>query len=382
MAVPESKIYNDAPDEFAEFLDSGRYEVSLSDLGGVNNPFVKEGIYRECCFRAEYAADYYGQYAYCPDCGNKFYFNHDFDKYNCLEWKCEDCGSELFIYENDSLHFTIEHARLAEFMSKGLGCSVCRQFKKTGWLFGKLRGYDVYFACTPTAGMYRALESTPKSVLVIGQNTPKNLPPALATRVIYLSRLLFVKDGTLHFANEAVEEKIPLPQGEAHSQSGLKEKQTKKPPRRWPIQVYAPFYLSMMAEWLDILRKKDMVGQPTKEWMREWLYKHGASPNRKRLSTRQIYRHIDVMTSDQPPEKGKPDLRVPVFGTHWNGCEDRAYVATYSVKDLAGAIMKAYDEAKDMGFDVGPMRGMDAADFADKSDGQVGRKRSFRAHVD
>lgn len=382
MPVSESKIYNDAPDEFAEYLDSGRYEVSLSDLGGANNPFVKEGIYRECCFREEFAADYYGQYAYCPDCGNKFYFNHDFDKYNCLEWKCEDCGSELFIYENDTLHFTIEHARLAEFMSKGLGCSVCRQFKKTGWLFGKLRGYDVYFACNPTAGMYRALESTPKSILVIGQNTPKNLPPALATRVIYLSRLLFVKDGTLHFATEAVEEKIPLPQGEAHSESGSKGKLVKKPPKRWPIQVYAPFYLSMMAEWLDILRKEGSVGQPTKEWMVDWLYKHGASPNRKRLSIRQIYRHIDVMTTDLPPAKGKRDLRVPVFGISWNGCEDKAYVATYSVDDITTAIMNAYDNAKKMGFDVKPMKNMDAADFADKSDGKFGQKRNFRTHVD
>ena len=377
MPVPESKIYNDAPDEFAKFLDSGNYVVTLGELGGLGNPFVTKGIYKK---RHLETPEGYG-YTVCPKCGDllDLYFLEEDDTITCEN---RQHGPWTFeVKEEDCTFYEIDHHALADFMSTGLGCRVCRQFKD-GWLFGKLRGYDVYFACTPTAGMYRALESTPKSVLVIGQNTPKNLPPALATRVIYLSRLLFVKDGTLHFANEAVEEKIPLPQGEAHSQSGLKEKQTKKPPRRWPIQVYAPFYLSMMAEWLDILRKKDMVGQPTKEWMRDWLYKHGASPNRKRLSTRQIYRHIDVMTSDQPPEKGKPDLRVPVFGNHWNGCEDRAYVATYSVEDITAAIMDAWEKVKKMNIDVGPMRGMDAADFADKSDGQAGRKRNFRTHVD
>lgn len=384
MPVPEGKIYNDAPDEFAEFLDSERTEVSLRALGGVDNPFVKEGIYKE----SEYCITDYDYYAYCPVCGKEVYFDDDpgeYPEYDPLVVACNyiGCGTHEFAVRPDDCKFyVIDHIALAEFMSKGLGCAVCRQFKKTGWQFGKLRGYDVYFACSPTAGMYRALESTPKSVLVIGQNTPKNLPPAFATRVIYLSRLLYVKNGALQFANEVVEEKIPLPQGGARPESGPKEKQTKKPPRRWPIQAYAPFYISMMAEWLDILRREDRVGQPTKEWMVDWLYRNGASPNRKHLSTRQIYRHIEVMTSDRPPEKGKPDLRVPVFANHWNGCEDRAYVATYSENDFGSAVMDAWNKAKKMGFDVGPMRGMDAADFADKSDGQVGRKRCFRTHVD
>lgn len=381
MAEPESKIYNDAPDEFAEFLDSGRYEVSLSDLGGVNNPFVKEGIYRECCFREEFAADYYGQYAYCPDCGEKFYFNHDFDKYNCLEWKCNACGSELFIYENDSIHFTIEHARLAEFMSKGIGCSVCRQFMKTGWQFGKLRGYDVYFACVPTAGMYRALESAPKSVLIIGQNNPKTLPSALATRVIYLSRLLYVQGGGLHFANEVVEEKIPLPRG--RTVQGAED--GKKPPKRQarpPVQVYTPYYLSMMGVWLAKLNQEGKTGQPTKKWMVDWLHKNVPSLSRRRLSERQVYRHIEKLTAETPPARGMPDYRSSVFAAHWNGCLDMAYVQHFSVEDLSGAISKAFTDAQKLGFKIGPMKGMDAADFADKCDGQFGRKRNYHTHMD
>ena len=382
MPVPEGKIYNDSPDEFAEFLDSGRCEVSLEDLGGEDNPFVKAGIYR---FRREEVKEG----TYCPCCGAKEDVAPDLGFLSDYDEGDEDSPENplnLMIVGSAPCdlqrYFCIDHNALAEFMSRGLGCKICRQFKKTGWQFGKLRGYDVYFACTPTAGMYRALESAPKSVLVIGQNNPETLPSSLATRVIYLSRLLFVKDGSLHFADEIIEEKIPLPRRGAHSESGSKEKLVKKPPKRWPIQVYAPFYLSMMAEWLDILRKEDRVGQPTKEWMVDWLYKHGASPNRKRLSTRQIYRHIDVMTTDLPSAKGKRDLRVPVFGISWNGCEDKAYVATYSVDDITTAIMKAYDNAKKMGFDIKPMRDMDAADFADKSDGKLGQKRNYRTHVD
>ncbi len=374
-------MYNDAPDEFAEFLDSGRYEVSLSDLGGVNNPFVKEGIYRECCFRAEFAADYYGQYAYCPDCGEKFYFNHDFAKYNCLEWKCDKCGSELFIYENDSIHFAIENARLAEFMSKGLGCSVCRQFKKTGWLFGKLRGYDVYFACVPTEGMYRALESAPKSVLVIGQNNPKNLPPALAPRVIYLSRLLFVKDGALHFANEVVEEKIPMRRDGGSRESGQKGKRAKGNPKRGRIHKYAQHYLTMMAEWFEILRREKRIGRPSIEWMADWLYEHNASPSRKRLSDRQIYRHIKALT-EASSKNGKPDRPYAEFVAHWYGCEDSQFVDNFSGKSLADVILKLFPSVKIGGNDIKPMRSMDAAEFADKCDGKFGQKRNFRTHVD
>lgn len=372
MPVPESKIYNDAPDEFAKFLDSGNYVVTLGELGGLGNPFVTKGIYKK---RHLETPEGYG-YTVCPKCGDllDLYFLEEDDTITCEN---RQHGPWTFeVKEEDCTFYEIDHDVLADFMSKGLGCPVCRQFKD-GWLFGKLRGYDVYFACNPTEGMYRALESTPKSVLVIGQNTPKNLPPALATRVIYLSRLLYVKDGTLHFANEAVEDKIPLPRGNRQ-----KEKPTKKTARRWPIQVYAPYYLTMMSEWLDILRKEDRAGQPTKEWMVEWLYKHGASPNRKRLSTRQIYRHIDVLSEETPPGKGKLDRRATVFGTHWNGCEDKAYVDTFSVKDLSEAILKSVSTARKLGFDINLMRHMDAADFADKSDGKFGQKRNFRTHVD
>lgn len=363
MAVPEDKIYNDAPDEFAEFIDSGRHEVSLNDLGGENNPFVKEGIYKESWNPGE-ALYYCTEYAYCPDCGNKLGFNHDFSKKPYIDVECS-CGSELTFRLQDCTHFAIDHCALAEFMSKGLGCSVCRQFKKTGWQFGKLRGYDVYFACSPTVGMYRALESTPKSVLVIGQNTPKTLPSALATRVIYLSRLLYVSGGTLHFANEVVEEKIPLPRGRAVQAAEKVEKSVKRQARP-PVQVYTPYYLSMMAEWLGKLQHEGKVGQPTKRWIAKWLYENGPSITRRRLTERQIYRHLEKLTASNPPDRGKPDYRSAVFTSHWNGCLDKAYVNHFSVEDLTTAISKAFDVASKMGFSIKPMKSMDAADFADK----------------
>ena len=319
MLVPEEKIYNDAPDEFAEFLDSGETEVSLCDLGGLANPFVKEGIYK----RKDATAD---------------------------------CTS-----------FTIDHPALAEFLSKGLGCTVCRQFKKTGWQFGNLRGYDVYFACFPTAGMYRALESMPNSVLIIGQNTPKALPPEIAVRVIFLSRLLFVKDGGLHFANEIIRLKIPMPDKGDEGDKAQKEKPPKKQGHP-PVQVYTPYYLSMMGVWLDKLRKEGGTGRPPKEWIVDWLQDKGPSCCRRGLSQRQIYRHIDKLTSPAPPAKGKPDFRSDVFTAHWNGCLDSDYVSHFSVEDLTNAIMKAFDVAKKMGYDIRPkvMRNMDAADYADK----------------
>lgn len=318
MPQPEGKIYNDAPDEFAEFIDSGRVEVSLRDLGGPGNPFLKEGIYK---------------------------------------------GTSGAPSVSDA-YFSIDHSALAEFMSRGLGCRVCRQFKKTGWQFGTLRGYDVYFACAPTAGMYRALESTPKSILIIGQNTPKTLPSEIATRVIYLSRLLYVRDGGLHFAQEVVEEKIPKPRAAAAGKSPRSERPKRQ--SRPPVQVYTPYYLSMMGEWLDTLRREDGAGRPSKEWIVEWLRKNGPSFCRRGLSERQVYRHIDRLTAREPPARGMPDFRSDVFAAHWNGCLDRNYVARFSTEDLAEAIMKAFAVAKKMGYDIRPMRSMDAAEFADK----------------
>lgn len=379
MAVPETKIYNDAPDEFAEFIDSRRHEVSLNDLGGENNPFIKEGIYKES-WNAGEELYYCTEYAYCPDCGNKVGFYHDFSKKAYIDVECS-CGRELTFRLKDCTHFAIDHCALAEFMSRGLGCKICRQFKKTGWQFGKLRGYDVYFACIPTAGMYRALESAPKSVLVIGQNNPETLPSSLATRVIYLSRLLFVKEGSLHFANEVVEEKIPLPRGRA-AQVAEEGKKPAKKKRRPPVQVYTPYYLSMMGVWLDKLQHEGKTGQPSKEWISDWLKKNCPPLNNRHLSGRQIYRHIEKLTDDTRPASGKPDYRSDVFTAHWNGCLDMAYVNRFSAEDLTDAIMSAFAVMKDLGYKPTTMRGMDAADFADKSDGKFGQKRNYRTHED
>lgn len=340
MAAEEGKIYNDAPDEFAEFLDSGRLVVTLSELGGRNNPFIKEGIYKE----ADPSVSPYAQLT--------FTFNEDVENPKIIGVKCI------------TKDYAIDHSALAEFMSKGLGCTICRQFKKTGWQFGKLRGYDVYFAGVPTDGMYRALESAPRSVLIIGQNNPKTLPSSLATRVIYLSRLLYVSGGALHFADEVVEEKIPLARRRAVA--GGRNGEPSKKQARPPVQVYTPYYLSMMAEWLEKLQKEGKTGQPSKKWMAEWLYKNGPSINRRRLSVRQVYRHIEKLTAQTPPPKGEPDYRSAVFTAQWNGCLDWAYVARFSVDDITDAFMSAVDIAKKQGFKVKPMRGRDAADVPDK----------------
>ena len=356
MATPEAKIYNDAPDEFAEFLDSGHLVVTRDELGGQNNPFIKEGIYRE--------AD--------PNISPNGEIQIRFPDGN------ESKVTEVKYVNKD---YAIDHNALAEFMSRGLGCKISRQFKKTGWQFGKLRGYDVYFACVPTAGMYRALESAPKSVLIIGQNNPETLPSSLATRVIYLSRLLFVKDGTLQFANEVVEEKIPMPQGGGRRDSEPKERRAKGNPKRWPIQMYAPHYLKMMAEWFENLRREKRVGRPPIKWIADWMYKHNASPSRKRLSERQIYRHITALT-EASSKNGKPDRPYAEFVTHWYGCEDSRFVDNFTGESLADVILKLFPSAKLDGNDIKPMRDMDAADFADKCDGKFGQKRNYRTHVD
>lgn len=362
MPAQESKIYNDAPDEFAKFLDSERFLVTLSELGGINNPFVKENIYK----KHHLESDDGNGYTVCPKCGNFLelcFLEYD-DTITCYN---RQHGPWTFkVTEEDCTFYEVDRYALAKFMSKGLGCSVCRQFKG-GWLFGKLRGYDLYFADSPTAGMYRALESTPKSVLIIGQNTPTNLPPALATRVIYLARLLYVQDGTLHFDNEAVEEKIPLLRGRTAKATEQGEKPAKEPSRP-PIQVYTPYYLMMMGEWLEKLQREEKHCRPKIPWIAKWLHKNGPSflRGREPLSDRQIYRHLDALTGKIRAAKGKPDCRSLEFILHWNGCLDSAYVARFSVANLGEAISEAYTTAKKHGFKIESMRDMDAADFADK----------------
>ena len=360
MPVPESKIYNDAPDEFAKFLDSGNYVVTLGELGGLGNPFVTKGIYKK---RHLETPEGYG-YTVCPKCGDllDLYFLEEDDTITCEN---RQHGPWTFeVKEEDCTFYEIDHHALADFMSTGLGCRVCRQFKD-GWLFGKLRGYDVYFACTPTEGMYRALESTPKSVLVIGQNTPKNLPPALATRVIYLSRLLYVKDGTLHFANEAVEDKIPLPRG--RSAKATKQDETPaKNPSHLPVQIYTPYYLMMMGVWLEKLQKEGKHGRPKKPWIAKWLHTNGPSflRGREPLSPRQIYRHINALTGKTRAPKGKPDCRSAEFIVRWDGCRDMAYVSRYTGEGLADAILKASESSRKLGYEIGPTRSVDAATLA------------------
>ena len=92
----------------------------------------------------------------------------------------------------------------------------------------------------------------------------------------------------------------------------------------------------------------------------------GPAITRRRLSERQIYRHIELLTGKKQPRKGKPKCQSVEFIVHWNGCLDISHVNHYSVEDLASVISKAFAKAKKMGYPVKPMKSMDATDFADK----------------
>lgn len=354
------KIYNDAPDEFAEFLDSGATFVSLKKLGGAENPFVKAGIYTECAPEDEICT-------MCPECGQEqiVYRTEKLVTHKHMPVTCERCGHPHLVYLSEFRLFTIQHDVLAEFISKGIGCSICRQYKKTGYMFGKLRDYDVYFACSPTPGMYKALESTPKSVLIIGKNNPQLLPPSLAPRVIYLARLLYVQDGKLNFAPEAIEEKIPLP---PKSEPKKKEKDPEKPTKkhsRPPIHVYTPYYLEMIHEWLKELRRDEKTGKPEYKWITAWMHEHCHIQGLEPVGERQIRRHVKKLIAEMP-DNPKRDKRSPSFALYWDGCEDENFIARFSEEDVNSLILRTFKTAQETGFKVRPMRGMDAAEYADK----------------
>ena len=134
-------------------------------------------------------------------------------------------------------------------------------------------------------------------------------------------------------------------------------------------------------EWFENLRREKRVGRPPIKWIADWMYKHNASPSRKRLSERQIYRHITALT-EASSKNGKPDRPYAEFVTHWYGCEDSRFVDNFTGESLADVILKLFPSAKLDGNDIKPMRDMDAADFADKCDGKFGQKRNYRTHVD
>jgi len=352
MCIPKEKIYNDAPDEFAEFIDSKREYVHLSELGGEANPFVVEGIY-EPYEIAEKS---------CAGCEFDDPDNYDRDPDWC-DQACAHCRAAIELAKNDPV-YKINDMRLAEFISSGIGCAVCRQFKKTGWQFGKLRDYDVYFACSPTPGMYKALECTPKSILIIGMNTPDMLPTSLAVRVIYLSRLLYVAGGRLNFAQEAIEEKIPHPRRRTRRTDRMTGGEGKKYSRP-PIQVYAPYYLAMICEWLERLREKNEIGTPSFGWVTRWIHSNCHIQNINSVGERQIRRHVKTLMSGNV-QSGRLDKRSPTFAVYWNGCNDKGFITKFSREDIASLIINTFEIAKKTGFKVTPMKGMDAAEYADK----------------
>ena len=349
MCVPQEKIYNDAPDEFAEFLDSGEQTVTLEKLGGENNPFIKAGIYQRLP----------PPVCHCEDCDiNRL---PDFDPIEA-EHICDQCREN-----NDRkaqiVTYSIDHLALAEFISNGIGCTICRQFQR-GWLFGTLRGYNVYFACAPTAGMYRAITTSEKSVLIIGKNNPKLLPKGLEHKVIFLSRLLYVDDGILNFAPEAIEEKIPVSRRERRRAERPTGEITKKHSRP-PIHVYTPYYIAMIREWLEELRREKKTGKPEYKWITEWMHEHCHIQGLEPVGERQIRRHVAKLVAEMP-DNPKRDKRSPSFALYWDGCEDENFIARFSEEDVNSLILKTFKTAQATGFKVRPMRGMDAAEYADK----------------
>lgn len=350
-------IYKNAPDEFAEFLDSPYIAVSLKKLRGKENPFVKLGIYQEHGY-SEYES------ITCKECGEEITIHcPDFDgKHLSYPTTCNICNKSFLLDGRQFILYRIHHDVLADFISKGIGCPICRQYKKTGYMFGKLRGYDVYYASKPAEGMYKALEAEPKSILIIGQNNPSSLPSALAHRVIYLSRLLFVENGELKFANEAIEEKIPQSRSKAKLTSPNAVPKRKKKVHL-PIQIYTPYYLAMVKAWIKTIR--DTGGKykkPPMKWMQSWLAENGPLEGH-RLCVRQIHRHIELLESEV--SDGKVDHRNPIFTMYYNGCESMQFVENFFEKDLVAEIQKTMQRAtKIPGYRIRPMRTCDAAEIA------------------
>jgi len=340
------KIYNDAPDEFAEFLDQ-EGTTTLATIGGRDNPFVKAGILRELPRPTNN----------CDTCEIGRLTDIDPDDADAICLKCRMSGPPT----DDEIEFALNLETLGEFISSSIGCKVCRQFKRTGLQFGQLRGHDVYFACRPTASIYKALEMTPKSVLIIGQNNPKEIPSQIANRTISLSRLLYVDDGSLHVAPEVIEEKIPMPKSEAKSKTVSPKC---KKPSRPPIQVYAPYYLQMIREWIMRIRKSGKLQPHTAKWISGWMLDYGPFKDH-RLSERQVYRHLGML-KEMDFDTKKPDRRSPVFVVYWNGCSDMKFVQNFSDADINDIIIKTFDTAKTQGFAIRPMRKMDAAEYAEK----------------
>ena len=347
MCVPQEKIYNDSPNEFAEFLDSRRKYVFLSELGGTANPFVVEGIYELSEFKKPKCAecDVNRHYAVDPEWGDQ---------------ACSHCERLAAQAEHDPV-YTINFVRLAEFISSGIGCDICREFQKPGWLFGKLRGYDVYFAYSPTKSMCRALKTSEKSILIIGGNNLEHLTAGLETRIILLSRLLFVKDGRLNFAHEVIEEKIPQARRRNRREHPKSEGEPKKTQSRPPIQVYTPLYLTMIREWILNLHAKNETGTPSIDYINDWMRKNGRIDGVAPVSKWQTRRHINKLIG-----KAKGENIDPTFSVYWNGCTDERFISENHAKDISKTIVNLFKVANSTGFKVSPMRGMDAAEYADK----------------
>ena len=339
------KIYNDAPDEFAEFLDSGAQTVTLEELGGKDNPFIKAGIYKQIPVRERDCTR-------CPTKGKPTVFPFSIDALSCEECK------ELVQHEKENPQYVIDHPALADFISKGIGCSISRQFKKTGWLFGNLRGYDVYFACVPTPGMHRALEASPKSILIIGMNTPKSLPEKLAPRVVYLSRLLYVQNAQLNFAMEAIDEKIPPERRRARR---AEKRRAPRKQSRPSIHVYAPMYLTMIRNWLCDLHEKNTTGTPSVKYVNGWMRRNCKIDGVEPVGEWQTRRHLDVLSGKKEYENIDP-----TFSIYWNGCSSPSFISENYNKDISKTIINLFKVANSTGFKVSPMRGMDAAEYADK----------------
>ena len=381
MTGQEDNIYSAAPDEFAAFLDGTESTVSLKKLKGENNPFVKAGIYKlhkseprmSSIKRPIVTHDVKSGVsgAVCPCCGEISDVAPDLGMI-FADYEADDDTAENFSID-EGIQYELDHPRLANFVANGIGCPPPRQFQK-GWFLGKLRDYDVYFACDPTKGMYKALESTPKSVLIIGKNTPEQLPAPLATRVIYLSRLLYVCDGELHFAEEAIDEKIPSARPGGRKEAKKPAAGPKKKSRPG-IEVYAPGYLEMIYMWLNRLHAKQETGTPKIRWVHKWMAKNFRIEGHDPVGEHQTRVHIKTLLKDDGSAcRHRVKGQFLTFRLFWQGCESVDFVERFAGPNaenltdmIAGALAVAN---KDPRFKVHgkerPMLNMDATDYADK----------------
>lgn len=331
--TPYEEKHSDAPDEFAEFLGSGEELVSLHTLGGYDNPFITDGIYQRIPEETSYLHC-------CANCGK-------IDNYKVTDLvACSNCGAPLTFNEDERIKYKVNDAALAKFISDSIGCSICRQYQKTAWIFGQLNGHDVFFVSKPTEKICRSIKSSDNAVLIVGENNLDAIPEGILNRTIQLSRLLYAYDGHLNIAQEILSEKITL-----------KPPAAVAPCKRGTMGKYVQAYKRMIVAWLGELKANKTTGEPTKKWIQNWFIKN--VPGMKVISVRQIYRHLNALLG-RTDNKANFDTQ---FMLYWTICKDGKRIQEFSSADMNDKMIKAMETHNAT---IKTMRSCDAAEYADK----------------